>query len=263
MNQEALFQAYARERKRHAPPGYRLDHLEGLTRLTPLAADLDGAVMFSQLSASTVDQAITSQIDYFDVLRRSFEWKVYTLDRPTDLARRLEQRGFTAGDPEAFMVFPLSTVPALAQPPSTRIERVTSEAGLDDIITVQEAVWGRVFSWLKPALRGSLGHASLFCAYVDDQPVGTGWIDFPEDSAFAELHGGSVLTAYRGRGIYTALYRARMVEATSRGFSFVAVDAAPMSRPLLLRKGFTHVCDTTPYLKPASKADTGNVPHKI
>ncbi len=27
----------------------------------------------------------------------------------------------------------------------------------------------------------------------------------------------------------------------------IAVDAAPMSRPILLRKGFQFVCETTPF----------------
>lgn len=249
MNAEALFQAYVRERKRHTPPGYRLDHLEGLTRLTPLAASIDGAILFSQVSASKIDEVITAQIDYFQALGRSFEWKIYTFDRPANLAWHLERRGFSAGSPEAFMVYPLAMAPALARPSKIHIERVTSEAGIDHIITVQEAVWSRDFSWLKPALLESFEHASLFCAYVGDQPVGTGWIDFPADSTFAELHGGAVLAAYRGGGIYSALYEVRMAEAKSRGFSYVAVDAAPMSRPLLLRKGFRYVCDTTPYLK--------------
>lgn len=211
--------------------------------------------MFSELSSTAVDAAIGAQIDYFQGIGRSFEWKVYTFDRPPDLARRLEQRGFVAGDREAFMVYRVAAFTEVAPTHSSfRIERVTTDAGIDHIVAVQEAVWGRAFPWLKPALAGSLEHTSLFCAYEEDRPIGSGWIDLPEHSSFAELHGGAVVAQHRGRGIYSALNRARMIEAKSRGFAFVAVDAAPMSRPLLLRKGFEHVCDTTPYLKPANTA---------
>ncbi|MBL9207032.1 MAG: GNAT family N-acetyltransferase [Opitutaceae bacterium] len=250
MTPQALFDAYVRERRQFAPPGYRLDHPEGLIRLTPLAADLDGVVMFSELSTSTIDDAIAEQIAYFRDLGRSFEWKVYAFDAPTDLARRLEQRGFVAGDREAFMVYHVSALPTVVPPHGFRIERVISEAGMRDIVAVQEAVWGRSFPWLKSALAASLAQASLFCAYVNDQPAGTGWIDFPANSSFAELHGGAVLAAHRGRGLYSALYRVRMLEAKARGFPFVSVDAAPMSCPLLLRKGFECVCETTPYRWP-------------
>lgn len=250
MTPQALFDAYTREQSRFAPPGYRLDPLEGLTRLTPLADDLDGVVMFSELSPATADDAIAEQIAFFRNLGRSFEWKVHAFDSPTDLAQRLERRGFVAGDREAFMVYRVGTLPTVVPACGFRIERVTSESGIKDMVAVQESVWGRSFPWLKPALAGSLAQSALYCAYVDNQPVGTGWIDFPEQASFAALHGGAVLAPHRGRGLYSALYQARMLEAKARGFPFVAVDAAPMSRPLLLRKGFEFVCETTPYSRP-------------
>jgi hypothetical protein len=37
-----------------------------------------------------------------------------------------------------------------------------------------------------------------------------------------------------------------MRDARARGYEFVAVDAAPMSRPILMRQGFTPVCFTYP-----------------
>ena len=64
--------------------------------------------------------------------------------------------------------------------------------------------------------------------------------------ALADLHGGSVLVKACGRGIYTLLYRRRVEDARARGGRFLAVDAAPMSRPILQRKGFMFVCATYP-----------------
>lgn len=203
--------------------------------------------MFSELSASAIEEAITEQINYFRSLGRSFEWKVYSLDCPADLSRRLEKRSFVAGDLEAFMVYRVDTCSEIKSGQSFRIERVTSESEIDRVAAVQEVVWGRSFPWLRRSLLTSLEKTAVFCAYADDVPIGTGWIDFPAHSSFAELHGGAVLSHQRSRGVYSALFQARVFEAKARGFRFVAVDAAPMSRPILLRKGFDYVCDTIPF----------------
>jgi GNAT superfamily N-acetyltransferase len=90
------------------------------------------------------------------------------------------------------------------------------------------------------------GTAAVFCARDAGRVVGTGWIDFFDASPFAQLCGGSVLERWRGRGVYDALFERRLVEAKSRGVRWLAVDAAPMSRPILEKKGFRFVCDTYP-----------------
>jgi len=76
--------------------------------------------------------------------------------------------------------------------------------------------------------------------------VGSGWIDFHGGSRFAQLCGGAVREDHRGRGIYSRLFQRRLLEAKARGVPFIAVDAAPMSRPILERKGFRFVCHTYP-----------------
>ena len=61
---------------------------------------------------------------------------------------------------------------------------------------------------------------------------------FPAHSAFASLWGGSTLPELRGRGLYTGLLAARLQEARARGARYLTVDAGPMSRPILERRGF-------------------------
>lgn len=247
MGPHEIFQLYASERKLTAPAGYQLEQIDHLTRLTPVAPNLDGVIMFSELSEASADAAISTQIYYFSGLGRPFEWKVYSFDSPPDLSDRLKAKGFTAGDTEAFMVYPVDACPDMITDESIRVDRVTSEAGVDDVISVQQEVWAQPFPWLKRSLCASMEKTSTFCAYVDGAPVGTGWIEFPKRSSFAELHGGAVLPHARGRGVYSALFLARTLEARARRFQFIAVDAAPLSRPILLRKGFRYVCDTVPY----------------
>lgn len=69
---------------------------------------------------------------------------------------------------------------------------------------------------------------------------------FEEGEPEALLHGGAVLPAFRGRGIYSRLFEARMMDALARGLKWVAVDAAPMSRPILEAKGFERLDSTWP-----------------
>jgi GNAT superfamily N-acetyltransferase len=252
MNPRDLFRRYAEQRVLATPPGYRKDSVEGITRYTPLEPGLEGVVMFSRVSAEEADAVIHAQIDYFRDL--AFEWKVYELDSPADLRTRLEGKGFEAGPGEAFMVCPISH--DSERPPTTgiTIRPVTTPEGIRDVVDVQERVWRRSFSWLEKSLLDSLPRSAIFCAYLDDRPVGSGWMELPAPGGdFGELHGGAVLPELRGRGIYSDLYHARVTEARRRGIEFFAVDAAPMSRPILERKGFQHICETIPYRRAAGE----------
>lgn len=251
MTRRELFGRYAAQQKRAAPPGFRLDNLRGLTRLTPIEPDFEGVVMFAELAEATVDEAIAVQLAYFAGIGRGFEWKVHDFDTPADLASRLQARGFSPGDAEALMIYKTASAQPRIPNARIRLERITSRAGIRQVVEVQETVWGRSFPWLEASLMAALERTAIYCAYSGEDPVGTGWIGFPEGGDFAELHGGSVLPSSRGQSIYTALFDVRVEEAKRRGVPYLAVDAAPMSRPILLKKGFTHVCETTPFRRRA------------
>ena len=246
MTSREIFQRYADERKAVTPAGYKADDIRGLTRYTPIRPNLDGIVMFSEHSESSIDEAIVIQVEYFKRIDRPFEWKVYDFDVPTDLAVRLEAHGFERGENEAFMVYDVHAHVPRTRRCDLRIERVAAAAGFRHIAIIQEQVWGKSFPWLETSLLESLENSAIYCAYIDEAPVGTGWIEFLAGTEFAELHGGSVLFGERGGGIYSALFDIRVEEAKLRGTKFLAVDAAPMSRPILLKKGFRDVCETLP-----------------
>jgi len=246
-----LYRRYVNQRRALAPRGFSLESPPGRIRLTPLRPDLDGMVMFTALSADEIETAITDEITYFALLQRGFEWKVYDFDTPTDLAARLARHGFVRDDPEAFMVYPTASHASKPPRPSVRIERLTSARDIAAVVAVQERIWQRPLPWLARSLIESLDHTSLYGAFDHDELVGTGWIEFPPATEFAELHGGGILAEQRGRGVYSALFDVRAEEAQRRGYAFLAVDAAPMSRPILVRRGFQFVCATTPWHHPA------------
>jgi GNAT superfamily N-acetyltransferase len=104
--------------------------------------------------------------------------------------------------------------------------------------------------WLARTLREMTdpvtGSASLYYARNRDRVVGCGWIEFHRGSRFAQLCGGALLEAHRGKGIYSRLFELRVAEARARGVPYIAVDAAPMSRPILEPRGFRFVCQTYP-----------------
>jgi predicted acetyltransferase len=78
-------------------------------------------------------------------------------------------------------------------------------------------------------------------------PASVGWIQFPNNSQFASLWGGTTLPEYRGQGLYTAIMAIRVQEAIRREYSYLTIDASKMSRPIAEKYGFelltyAHAC---------------------
>lgn len=252
-----LFEAYRADRQNQDIEGFRLEALPHVRRYLPSGDCTDGEALlcFSQLTAGQEAAQICEQIAYFQARRQDFEWKVYAFEQPTALKQLLEAEGFEAGEPELFMLYPLlegkqAKVPARADlPAGVSLRRIIDPLDLDDVLRVQAQIWGRDFEWLRAKLAASLGkegEMSMFCAYADGHPIGTGWTDYPPGSRFPELHGGAVLPAWRHRGVYSALFDVRFEEARARGFEWMAVDASLMSRPILEAIGFMPICPTWP-----------------
>jgi GNAT superfamily N-acetyltransferase len=76
-----------------------------------------------------------------------------------------------------------------------------------------------------------------FLAYVDGRAVGRASCASTTAGPL-ELLNACVLPAYRGRGIYRALLRARWDEAVRRGAPVLVTQAGALSRPILERSGF-------------------------
>ncbi len=248
-----LFDEYIEDRRASAIPGFSVELLPHFTRYLPKAGHGEGMVMYARIPEGEVRAHVREQVRFFASRNVALEWKVYDLDRPGNLRSLLEAEGFTAHHDEAFMIRALDGDDARegAAPEGVAISAATADDRvIDDIVKVQEETWDCDFPGLAAQLRNALASGStdcaIYCAYLDGAPVGTGWIDFTAGSRFADLHGGAVLEKARGRGIYTLLYQRRVEEARAHGCRFLAVDAAPMSRPILQHKGFMFVCATYP-----------------
>jgi hypothetical protein len=115
------------------------------------------------------------------------------------------------------------------------------EAAGDSLRRIEEPVWGEDFSWLKGRLGPHTeipGYLSVYLAYWEGQPACSGRIYFHPRSLFAGLFGGSTLSKYRNRGLYTSVLAIRALEAAGRGYRFLATGASRMSQPILVANGF-------------------------
>ena len=243
-----MFERYALARRTARIPSYRLEALADITRHLPDGTDDEAALSFARFAPASAERRIDEELEHLKRHGWAAEWKVHDFDQPEDLRSRLERHGLTFHHAEALMV--LEVEGARVDPPARRDVVVEAASGpaLDEIVRFQEEVWQCRLPWLSGVLREMVDAASgpVFCARVGGRVVGSGWIDFHDGSPFAQLSGGSVAEQYRGRGVYSALFERRIAEAKARAVPFVAVDAAPMSRPILERKGFHYVCGTYP-----------------
>ena len=233
--------------------GFRRDATPQVVRQVPLPNfGGNGYVLYSDLTADNADQAIEDQIDFFAGLGIDFGWKLYGHDAPPDLGERLAARGFFAQEIESVVVLDLAEAPAVLWQPITHdVRRIEDPALVAEVVAVQNAVWDERFDWLGPQLAVELQNTGdqfgLYLVYVAGVPACTGWVRFHPPTQFASLWGGSTLSDYRGRGLYTALLAARAQEARRRGFRFLTVDASDMSRPILEKHGFRFLTTARDY----------------
>ena len=80
---------------------------------------------------------------------------------------------------------------------------------------------------------------AFYGAWIDGELVGVGRAFFAPQGA--TLSGGATLERARGRGVYSALVRARWDEVVRRGGGVLVVQAGSMSEPILRRLGFERV----------------------
>jgi hypothetical protein len=212
-----------------------------------------GWILYTRLDKHTVDAAIREVIALCQREGGDFEWKTYDHDTPADLRERLLAHGFQPEEPEALVALDLEDAPAyLWQPISADVRRITTPEGVDEVMRVEQQVWGdppgELDDELKRELRERPDALSMYLAFADGQPASAAWMRYHDGRRFADLWGGSTMLEYRGRGLYTALVAVRAQEARARGVRFLTVDASPMSRPILEKLGFRFLTYTQPFV---------------
>jgi GNAT superfamily N-acetyltransferase len=199
-------------------------------------------ILYSRVDEAHLDQAIDEQVAYFQPLGQPFEWIVYEHDSPPGLKARLEAHGFQCDEPEPLLVLDLHQAPpALLEPVTHDVRRITQQEGLEDVVQVMQQVYGSDFGWIRQRLGSHLKlpeYLSVYIAYAGGHPACAGWIYFHPRSHFAGLWGGSTVAEHRRKGLYTALLALRVQEAIRRGYRYLTINASEMSRPIVSKYGF-------------------------
>jgi len=210
-------------------------------------------VSWSQLDPHTADAVIDREIAWHKSLGVSFEWKVYSHDRPADLKDRLATRGFHIGQLESVMILDAADAHAI-QPPvgsgSIQVDQVQSAKHLTDFKQIAEHTFGGDWSFTTGQLAAALQNNDPahrgYIASLDGQPAAIGRLYVHPQSHFAGLYGGATLPEFRGKGLYKANVQARIRDALAWGAKYMMVDARETSRPILEKMGFVSVGQTWP-----------------
>ncbi len=253
IEKKSLLAQYDREMRVEIEyPEARKETLPGLIRFVSPSRGMN-FVLYSCLNEENADRVIQEQVEDYQKMGHPLSWKVYDHDQPLDLKDRLVTHGFVQDEePGAIMVLDLHDVhPALLALPSQDVRKLQSPAQLEDVIRVEEVVWGENFDWIRQRLGSHMvmpGYLSVYVAYIEGVPACAAWIYFHAKSQFASLWGGSTRKEYRRRGLYSATLAARVQEARQRGYRYLTIDASSMSEPIVKRFGFhllDRACDYT------------------
>jgi hypothetical protein len=198
-------------------------------------------------TAEEADREIEKTIAYHRVRNIGFKWWVGPFDTPGDLSERLGRQGMVlAGDAAMMARVGLDNLDIPINP-AIQVELVdgTDEAAVDALIHVTSVC----FNWTaervahnRPYMVERMCDPKFrdvevsFLARRDGQPVACGRLAFK--CGLAYLMGAGVLPEFRGHRIYATVLCHRLEEAQRRGYHVAAINAEPLSRPIVEKYGF-------------------------
>jgi len=205
-------------------------------------------VMLSHLAYDQVDRAIDEAVADYRALGLIFRWAATPLCAPSDLAARLQKRGFESWPARGMACETSRELPA--PPRGVTIERIdrgsvevyarTSREGWAAEMTFTDGGVELLREDLLWSLEQSAPRYAYYLARCDGEPAGTAGVVLKPSCGY--LIGANVLPRFRGRGIYGALVAARLALLRTTGLGLACTLAREASSaPLLERMGFTTV----------------------
>ncbi len=198
-------------------------------------------------TAEEADRKIAETIAYHRERNIGFQWWVNPLDTPSDLRERLERHGLILAGDAATMA--LTQLDRLEIPvnPQVKIEVMDGydEDAVDAMLHIMltcfnmpaEELAERRNSWTE-RMRDPHDRKvnTNYLARLDGRPAGFGRLSLRGGLGY--LSGGAVLPEFRSRRVYSTLLRRRLEDSRAQGLHIVAVQAEPLSRPIVARYGF-------------------------
>jgi hypothetical protein len=176
--------------------------------------------------------------------RRACTWEVGSSARPFDLPERLLERGLEWDEPEPLQI---GMVLDQTPPPVAPGVEVRTVETLGDY-AASERIAHECFGIGPPSQEAIEGGFARYEPHSSRRYLASmGGEDAAGASATFTPHGvvlnaGSTLPAFRGRGLYRSLVRARWDDAVAAGTPVLVTQAGRMSHPILERAGFREVC---------------------
>ena len=198
-------------------------------------------------TAEEANQKIAETIAYHRDRNIGFQWWVSPFDTPIDLCKRLERHGMIlAGDAAMMARLGLDEL-EIPINPEVQVERLDGpdEATIDAMLRVMQLCFNWPDSQVAENRPGFIERMSMpqfrekevnFLVRLKGQPVAYGRLLL--EGGFAYLGGSGVLPEFRGRRVYSTLLRRRLEEAQQCGYHVAAINAEPLSRPIVEKYGF-------------------------
>jgi GNAT superfamily N-acetyltransferase len=238
-------------------PNVEIDERDGyVLKNNPVSPyPLLGLVLRQRLEPEAVPGVVEAAREWFRARGRArFGWAVADSAEPADLADRLLGLGLVPyEDDPVFAAMVLED-----EPPGTPGVEVRRVASFEDMVALEETAMESFDLPEEDRIATRQGRSERFkriqgnalgddfIALVDGEIAGSAGCAY--HAAGVYLGGGNVLPAYRGRGVYRALVRARWDAAVARGTPALVTQAGQMSRPILERLGFRTVCQVHGFL---------------
>lgn len=212
-------------------------------------------VLETRLADDAADAAIDAMLAELRGRGAPFMWWHTPRSRPTDLGKRLLDRGLVQEPPWPGMT--LDAMALLEPPPVVGlvIRSVTDDAEYD----IYERIFAPILS-PSPAFTEILGAAARRIGYADDAPEAhfVGHVDGePVATASLVTAGGAAgiynittVESARRRGIGAAMTAALVRAGAERGLNVATLQASTMGRHVYERLGFEFACDLVPYRSP-------------
>jgi hypothetical protein len=253
----AFDQQVRRHREVDVGPGSSIERERAVTRIVAPDGGWQG-VSWSDLDDEDADEVIAAQVVRFAETARSWEWKHYSHDQPSDLPERLLAAGFVQEEPEALLFAQIEDLAFDPQTPAgVGLAPVVDAEGVAAMVALQNEVFGGDNDAVGRELLAALGRdpvtASAVVAFAGGEPIAAGRIEFHPGTDFAALYGGGTVDGWRKRGVFRALVAHRAALAAAGGFRYLQVDASPASRPIFKRLGFVELGTTTPFKHPGTR----------